>query len=301
MRAATDAGAARTEPRPRRRTRLGRWRLRVLGPQRSTTIGLAILVAFALAAIFAPLLAPYPPTQIIAGTPPLSPPSLDHWFGTDANGMDVLSRTIHATRLDFGIVGVGITIAFLLGGVLGLLAGYRQGWYDAVLLRVGDVLQAFPPLIFGLALLAVSRGSLVTVILVIGVLDAPAFMRLVRNETVRVRRSGFVEAARAIGNPTGRLLRRHIVPNTMPPLFYQGAVRFAFGVKLVAGLAFVGVGIAVPTPEWGAMINSGTRDILRGVWWTSMFPGAALMLLALGFNLLADGLQARFDPARART
>ena len=253
-------------------------------------IGSAIIAVFILIAIFAPLVTPYGSTEVIRGNV-LQPPGGDFWFGTDVNSMDVFSRTLHATRLDLAIALAAVTVSASIGVTLGLLAGYFKGWFDQVLLRTMDVLQAFPMLILGLAIVSATGQSLWSVVLVIGFLDMPIYLRLIRTETLRIRESTYVESAKAVGNPSWRILLRHILPNALPPVLIQTALRLAWAVKIIAALAFVGVGIRVPTAEWGSMIRVGSEFIITGQWWASVFPGLAVLILTFGFNILADSLQ----------
>lgn len=259
------------------------------------SVGLLIVTAFIVVATFAEFIAPKPPLEIY-GDNVLEAPSSEFWFGTDGNGMDVFSRTLHAARLDLYISVSSVLISIIAGVVLGLVAGYLGGWFDLVLLRTMDVLQAFPVIILALAVVAATQQSLTSVILVIAFLDTPIYARMIRGQVLSLRESMYVESARAVGNPSWRVMWRHILPNTLPPVVIQTAVRLAWAVKVTSALAFVGVGIQVPTPEWGAMIRQGSAYIISGEWWPSVFPGLALMLLVLGFNLLADAIQDHLDP-----
>lgn len=261
----------------------------------SGTFGVALILLWLLLALLAPAVAPYSPVEIFQ-TQILQPPSAAHWFGTDVNGMDVFSRTIHAARLDLQIAGTAVTISLVVGVVLGLLTGYLGGWVDMVVLRLLDVLQAFPALILGLAVVAALQRGIASVIFVIAFLDIPIYARLIRAETFRIRETNYIEAARALGNPTWRILLVHVLPNSLPPVVIQSAVRMAWAVKITASLAFVGVGIQAPTPEWGSMIRVGSDGIMTGVWWPTVFPGLAVVTLVLGLNLLADALQSYLRP-----
>lgn len=268
----------------------GSFRQIFVGSRGRVTLGLMILAVYAVVGLLAPVISEFGPTRI-TGSGVLQSPSGTHWFGTDLNGMDVFSRTVHAIRIDMGVALAGVALAFSSGAILGVAAGYAQGVVDGVIMRIGDVLQSFPPLIFGLALVAVAPDSLLVIVVVLAVLDAPVFARLVRTETVLIRSSGYVEAAQAAGCSNARILTRHVLPNALVPVLYQGAVRYSVAVKVVAGLAFVGVGIQAPTAEWGAMIQQSTRDVVIGVWWTSLFPGLAIVGVALALNLISDGTQ----------
>ncbi|WGX96862.1 ABC transporter permease [Nocardioides sp. L-11A] len=259
--------------------------------------GTTIVLAFVVVGALADVLVRTDPLQVF-GSDLLHPPSAEHWFGTDGNGMDVFARTIHAIQIDLVISVTAVVISIVVGVALGLIAGYRGGWFEMVLLRVMDVLQAFPALILALAVVAASQESIAAVIFVIALLDIPVFIRMTRGQVLSLRDAMYVEAARATGNKPWRIMWRHIMPNTLPPLIIQTAVRLAWSVMIVSSLAFVGVGIQVPTPEWGAMIRHGSAYVTSGQWWPSVFPGLALMLLVLGFNLLADAIQDHLDPRK---
>jgi peptide/nickel transport system permease protein len=228
----------------------------------------------------------------------LKPPSVRFWFGTDGNGMDVFSRVIYGTLYAFGIALPSVAIGLLLGVPIGLWTGYRGGMFDETTMRVIDALRVFPIIILALAIVAATGQSLVNVIFVIGLIDAPIFVRVVRAEVLALRSSNFVEAARALGNPTWRILFVHLLPNALRGAIAQTSVRAAWAVRISATLAFLGVGIQQPTPEWGAMIRQGAEFIVTGQWWVAMFPGCALILLVLGFNMFGDGAQDLLDPQR---
>jgi peptide/nickel transport system permease protein len=219
-------------------------------------------------------------------------------FGTDGNGMDVLSRVIHGSAYAFGIAIPVVVIALLLGVPVGLWTGWRGGWADEVVMRGSDALRVFPSIILALAVVAAAGPSLLNVVLVLGFLDGPIFARVVRAEVLSLRNGTFVESAVAAGNPTRRILFRHILPNALRGAMAQTAVRAAWAVRISATLAFLGVGIQPPTPEWGAMIRQGAEYMVTGEWWVAVFPGVALILLVLGMNMLGDGLADLLDPRR---
>ena len=273
---------------------------RVVGiARRSPTlaIGAGIILAFALLAIFHGWAMPHDPVRAYP-TEVLKPPSVRFWFGTDGNGMDVFSRVIYGTLYAFGIALPSVAIGLLLGVPIGLWTGYRGGMFDETTMRVIDALRVFPIIILALAIVAATGQSLVNVIFVIGLIDAPIFVRVVRAEVLALRSSNFVEAARALGNPTWRILFVHLLPNALRGAIAQTSVRAAWAVRISATLAFLGVGIQQPTPEWGAMIRQGAAFIVTGQWWVAMFPGCALILLVLGFNMFGDGAQDLLDPQR---
>ncbi len=273
-------------------------RLRVMARHAPTAFAGALIVGvFALLALFAPLISPHDPMQANPYDV-LKPPSGQFWFGTDGAGMDVFSRIIHGSCLAFGIAVPAVAVAMLIGVPLGLFAGYRGGMPDEVLLRAMDALRIFPSIILALALVAATGKSLGNIIIVIGLVDAPIFARLVRAEVLSLRHSGFVESAVAAGNTRWRILFIHILPNAMRGALAQSAVRLAWSIRVSATLAFVGVGVQPPTPEWGAMIRQGAEQMVTGEWWVALFPGLALVLLVLGFNLLGDAVQDWLDPRR---
>lgn len=263
-------------------------------------VGVSIVLLLLLAALCAGLISPYAPTQAFPYDV-LKPPGGRYLLGTDGNGMDVLSRVIHGTRYAFGIAVPAGIIMVLIGVPLGLLAGYKGGILDEVLLRVLDVLRAFPSIILALAVVAATGASLVNMVLVIGLLDSPIFARVVRAEVLALRDSTFVRAAIAVGNPPWRVMLVHILPNAILGATAQLPIRMAWAVRISATLAFIGVGVQAPAPEWGAMIRQGAEYVISGEWWVATFPGLALIGLVLGFNLLGDGLSDILDPRRKAT
>lgn len=277
-----------------------RWALRIAGiTRRSPTlaIGAAILLVFGLMAILAPWITPFDPVQAQPRNV-LAPPSGANLFGTDGNGMDVLSRVIAGAGWAFGIAIPAVLVGLLVGVPLGLYTGYRGGWPDEIMMRGFDALRVFPSIILALAVVAAAGPSLLNVVLVIGFLDSPVFARVVRAEVIALRGSTFVESAVAAGNPTWRILFVHILPNAIQGAMAQTAVRAAWAVRISATLAFLGVGIQPPTPEWGAMIRQGAEYLVTGQWWVGIFPGLALILMVLGLNMLGDGMQDMLDPRR---
>ena len=260
-------------------------------------VGLGIVLFFLVLAVLAPVIAPFNPTQSFSYEV-LQAPGGRFFFGSDGNGMDVFSRVIHGSRYAFGIAVPAGLIMVGIGMPLGLLAGYKGGWLDEALLLTLDVLRAFPTIILALAVVAATGQSLVSMVVVIGLLDSPIFARVVRAEVLTLRSSTFVKAAIAVGNPSWRVMWVHILPNAILGATAQLPMRMAWAVRISATLAFIGVGIQAPTPEWGAMIRQGAEYVITGEWWAALFPGLALMTLVLGFNLLGDGLTDLLDPKR---
>ncbi len=259
------------------------------------TIGLAIVLFFLVLALLAPLFAPYDAIAVSSENV-LKGPSARFMFGTDGNGMDVFSRVVYGARYAFGIAVPVLLLGMALGVPIGLYAGYRGGWFDEITLRVMDALRVFPSIILALAIVAATGHSLFNVVVVIAVLDVPLFARVVRAEVLALRRSGLAEAALAAGNPTWRILAVHLLPNCLRGAMAQVPIRMAWAVRVTATLAFIGVGIQAPTPEWGAMIRQGSEYMISGEWWVAIFPGTALVILIIGFSMLGDGLEELLDP-----
>ncbi len=258
-------------------------------------VGFAIVIFFAVLAVFAPVLTPFDPIKAFPFNV-LEPPGGNFLFGTDGNGMDVLSRVIYGSRFAFGIAIPAVMLMIAIGVPLGLIAGYKGGILDEVLLRILDVMRSFPAIILALAVVAATGQTLLNVIVVLGLVEAPIFARVVRAEVLALRSGGYVEAAVAAGNPLRRVLFVHIMPNAISGATAQIALRMAWAVRASATLAFLGVGIQAPAPEWGAMIRQGAEFLISGQWWIALFPGLALVGIVLGFNLMGDGLHDLLDP-----
>lgn len=263
----------------------------------TATAGALIILVFALLAIFAPLIAPHDPVVPHVDAI-LQAPSDRFALGTDSNGMDILSRIIHGSRYAFAVALPAVLVAVLVGVPVGLLAGYRGGLVDEALVRVADAMRIFPSIILALAVVAVLGPSLINVVLVIGLLDAAVFARVVRAEALALRAGSYVDTAVAAGNPTRRILFIHLLPNAIQGATALVAIRAAWAVRISATLAFLGVGIQAPAPEWGAMIRQGAEFMVTGQWWVGVPPGIALILMVVGLNLLGDGLQDVLDPRR---
>jgi peptide/nickel transport system permease protein len=262
-------------------------------------IGGAIVLVFAAVAVLAPVLAPYGAIQSFADAV-LQPPGGRFLLGTDGNGMDVLSRTLFGARYAFGIMGAVVGFSLVFGVPIGLYAGFRGGWLDEVMLRLMDTVRVFPTIVLAIALVAASGQTLANVIIVIGVLDIPVYARMVRAEVLALRRGGLVEAAVNGGNPEWRILLVHLLPNCLRGTMAQIPIRMAWAVRVSATLAFIGLGIRVPAPEWGAMIRQGAEYMISGNWWVAMVPGAALVVLIIGFSMLGDWLEEVTDVRRSR-
>ncbi|HEX5598942.1 MAG TPA: ABC transporter permease [Micromonosporaceae bacterium] len=259
--------------------------------------GAVILTVVALAAVLAPLLSSWGPEEIDPNAS-LAPPGGGHLLGTDANGMDVWARLLHAGRIDLGIAVAAVALAVVVGTLLGLIAGYLGGWLDDILMRMVDIFQAFPTFILALAVAALLGNGTVNLIITIAAVNAPAYARLVRAEVRSLRELPFVDASVIAGSSTLGVLWRHILPNSLTPVRVIAPLNCGWAMLTLAGLSFLGLGVTVPTAEWGAMISFGSTDIVAGRWWTSLPPGLLLLLCVLGFSLLGEGLQERVDARR---
>ncbi len=252
-----------------------------------------------LLALLGNAIAPYDPLASNAAMA-LSPPSMAHWFGTDALGRDVLSRVMVATRLDLGIAVVAVALSFVLGSILGTCAGYFGGWCDRLISRVIDTLMAFPLFILAMGLVAALGNTVENIIYATAVINLPLYTRVVRSEILVRREAGYVEAARLAGNSHLRIMAAHLFPNVLPVMMVHISLNMGWAMLNAAGLSFIGLGVRPPTPEWGIMVAEGATYIISGEWWLAIFPGMVLMLAVFCFNLLGDGLRDLIDP-RMRT
>ena len=258
--------------------------------------GVLLLVAVAL---LAPWLAPYDPIATDVDIA-LRPPSATHWFGTDQLGRDILSRLLFGARLDLAIAVSAVILSFAIGAVIGSFCGYLGGRLDRVVGRFVDVLMAFPLFVLAMALVAALGNRVENVIYATALINLPFYIRFARTEVAVRRNAGWVEAARASGNGGARIVLCFLLPNIMPNIAVQISLNLGWAILNAAGLSFLGLGITAPTPEWGIMVAEGARFITAGQWWLVAFPGLALMLTVLCFNLLGDGLRDILDP-RMRT
>ncbi|WP_050424830.1 ABC transporter permease [Bradyrhizobium tropiciagri] len=280
--------AAETLESPARRA----WRRLIR--RKGAVLGLVVTALFILLAVFAPLIVPYDP---IATSWSLvrKAPSLQHWFGTDELGRDVLARVVFGARASLlaGVISVGIALA--IGVPLGLLAGYRGGFIDGLISRITDAMLACPFLILAIALAAFLGPSLGNAMIAIGVSATPIFIRLTRGQVMSVKVEDYVEAARAMGNPRWRIALVHILPNILPALLVQATLSIAAAIIAEAALSFLGLGQQPPAPSWGSMLNAAQR-FLTSAPWMAVWPGLAIFLVVLSFNLVGDGLRDALDP-----
>jgi len=273
-----------------------RWPIAGLIGRPTARVGAAIVCAFLLLTAFASLIAPYDPfDQDLSAS--LSAPSAAHPLGTDQYGRDVLSRIMHGSRTALLAIVVADGIALVVGTTLGLIAGYRGGRTDAFVMRVVDVLLAFPYLLLALIIVAALGPSLINSIVAIGVVYTPQYARLIRGQVLAVKGTEYVLAARAIGARPLRIMLRHVLPNSFTPLLVMATLQSGTVVVETAGLSFLGLGAQPPSPDWGALLADGQGYFLTA-WWIATFPGLAIFAVVIGFNLFGDALRDYFDPRR---
>ncbi|HSK55077.1 MAG TPA: ABC transporter permease [Jiangellales bacterium] len=256
-----------------------------------STAVLAVLVA---AALLGQRLAPYPANAVDVQAR-LQPPSAEHWFGTDELGRDVFSRVLLGAEVSLRVGVVAVGIALVAGVLVGLVAGFYGRWLDDALMRSMDVLFAFPAILMAIAVLAVLGPGTTNAMIAIGIVYTPIFARITRASVLGVREEVYVRAARAAGAGDARLLRRHVLPNVAAPIIVQTSVSLAFAILSEAALSFVGLGTQPPTPSWGRMLAEG-RGFIEQAWWIALFPGLAIFVTVLAFNLLGDALRDVLDP-----
>ena len=274
------------------RDRLRAWRR--LKRRRAAMVGLVVVAIVTMLALAAPWIAPYDPLKTNFLLVRKAPSAL-HWFGTDEIGRDVLSRVIWGARASLLAGVVSVAIALAVGVPLGLLSGYARGWVDGLLMRITDGLLACPALILAIAMAAFLGPSLTNAMIAIGITATPVFIRLTRGQVMAVMVEDYVEAARALGNPPIRIALRHVLPNVLPPVMVQATLAMAAAIIAEAALSFLGLGQQPPAPSWGSMLNVA-RNFIGQAPWMSWWPGLAIVLVVLAFNLLGDGLRDAFDP-----
>ncbi len=259
-----------------------------------TLVGMGLIATLVLTAIFAPLLATHDPFQI---SPPnrLKPPSSQHWFGTDTAGRDIFSRVLYGTRIS---IRIGVTVVFLatlIGSIIGLFSGYLGGKFDEIVMRITDVFFSIPYLILAMAITASLGPGLLNAMISLSLVWWPTYARLIRSQVLQIREAPYIEAARGLGVSRKRIIFRHILPNAMTPVIVQCSLDFGNAIMYAAALSFIGLGAQPPSPEWGAMISLA-RNYIQDSWWFATFPGLAILMTVIGFNLLGDGIRDLTDP-----
>lgn len=252
-----------------------------------------LLALFIFIAIFAPVLATHDPIDP-QPIEKLKPPSTEHWFGTNSFGMDIYSRILFATRTDFSVALSSVILAVVIGVPLGALAGYLGNVIDDVLMRIVEIIQSFPLFLFAIVIFAAVGSNTFNLIAIIAFINIPVYIKLVRSVVLPMKSADFVLAARCAGNSTPSLILNHILPNAMGPVFAQFSLSCAYAIQIIAGLSFIGLGVEIPHPEWGSMIQLGASHIVFGRWWPSVFPGAAVFLAVFTLNRLGHRIRDHF-------
>lgn len=276
-------------------TRVSSWRLLLTNP--ITALGTVVLLVVAVIVLGANWLVPYGINAVDVPNA-LQAPSTAHWFGTDELGRDVFSRVLVAVQASMRIAVISVAFAAIVGIAIGLVAGYRGGWLDSVLMRIVDVMFAFPVLLLALAVVAVLGPGVTTTTLAIGIVFTPIFARVTRASTLSVRTEPYVAVSRTMGTGAGYILSRHVLPNISGPLIVQTSLSLAFATLSEAALSFLGLGIQPPQPSLGRMIFD-SQGFVTMAWWMAVFPGAAIFVIVLAFNLLGDGLRDVLTPSSA--
>lgn len=256
--------------------------------------GVVVVMTLVILALLAPVIAPADPIEMSIEAV-MAPPSPQHWFGTDQYGRDILSRVLYGARLSLQTGLVAVAIAATIGSLLGLAAGYYGEAVDSIIMRIVDILLAFPGMLLAMAIVAVLGPSLINVMIAVGIGATPTYARVVRSSVLSAKEMQYVLAARSIGCSNTRLMFTHILPNTLSPIIILSSLSIASAILAASGLSFIGLGAQPPTPEWGAMLNAG-RTYLRDAWWMTTFPGLAIMLTVMSINMIGDGLRDALDP-----
>jgi peptide/nickel transport system permease protein len=279
------------------RARIGvgwRWWARRFVRNRVAPIGLVIIGASLVVAILAPALVPHD-MRAMAPQAALTPPTRAYLFGTDEFGRDVFSRVLMGSRVSLVVAFLSVSVALLLGTTVGLAAGFYGGWWDALSMRAMDIVFAFPAILLAIAIMAVLGTRLTNLVIAIGIVYTPQFARVARAAALTVRGLEFVDAARALGLGNTRIIWRHVIPNVLAPVTVQVSLSLSLAILSESALSFLGLGTQPPTPSWGNMLSEG-RQFLEIAPWNAVFPGLAIMVVVLGFNLLGDGLRDLLDP-----
>lgn len=261
---------------------------------KSAVVGAGIVIFFVLVAVIGPMLAPQGINEQNLAIR-LLPPSGDYWFGTDDLGRDVFSRILHGARLSLTVGISSVVLSAFFGSLLGIIAGYYGRWIDTLISRIFDIMLAFPSILLAIAVVSILGPSLRNALIAIAIINVPNFGRLIRSRVLAIKEEEYIHAAKAIGMKNTRILWRHILPNSMTPIIVQGTLAIATAIIEAAALGFLGLGAEAPHPEWGKML-ADARMFLMNAPWAMVFPGVAIMLTVIGFNLMGDGLRDALDP-----
>ena len=307
--AETDSRQDAPAPKRRRFARMDRF-----GGNKFLVFGLAVVTLSIFLAAFGAMISPYDPIEATGDISVPPPPIVEwprlfyltvsgqlerppHWFGTDQSGLDVFSRVISAPRADMSIALGGALISLFLGTFLGLIAGFYRNWASELMMRVSDVLQAFPVFITAMILVALAGRETGNLVLALVLVYTPIFIRLTRSEVMGQSARGYVQAAWAVGNNGFKIAVKHVLPNSLVPSLVQLSVTVGFAIILTAGLSFVGAGVRPPTPEWGIMISIGAQQLILGEWWPSIFPGLAITVTVFGYAVVGHAIEQKFREA----
>ncbi|MFP3918035.1 ABC transporter permease [Lysinibacillus telephonicus] len=261
---------------------------------KSALVGTGIVLFFILLAIFGPLIAPQGINDQDFSVR-LAPPSSEFWFGTDDFGRDIFSRIIHGARISLYVGFSAVVLSAIVGCFLGIIAGYYGRWIDTIISRIFDIMLAFPSILLAIAVVSILGPSLQNALIAIAIINVPNFGRLIRSKVLSVKEEEYIVSAKAIGMKDSRILWRHILPNSFSPVIVQGSLAIATAIIEAAALGFLGLGAEAPKPEWGKMLSDARVHLMTAPW-TMIFPGIAIMLTVLGFNLMGDGLRDALDP-----
>ncbi|WP_096202864.1 ABC transporter permease [Bacillus sp. FJAT-45350] len=283
-------------PTPQPNPRLESWKkfFKKLRKNKAAMVGGITILFFIIIAIIGPFIAPFDPS-VQNHVNKLTGPSAEHWFGTDHHGRDIFSRIIHGMSITLFIGFSSVAIGTFFGVLLGLISGYYGRRTDAIIMRSMDVLLAFPGILLALAIVSVLGGSLQNVIIAVGIFAIPSFARIVRGSTLSVKKLEYIDAMRALGASDSRIIFKHILPNIMSPIIVQATLYMAAAILTASGLSFLGMGAQPPTPEWGAMLSAG-RNYMWDAPHVALFPGLAIVIVVLAFNIFGDGLRDALDP-----
>lgn len=260
----------------------------------AATVGGFVVLLFVITAALAPFLAPYDPLQLFPGKQ-LQPPSWQFLMGTDDLGRDILSRLLYGSRISLEVGLIAVTIASTIGTMLGILAGYFGSWIDTIIMRLMDIMLAFPGILLSIAIVAILGPGITNVMIAVGIEAVPVYARTVRASTLSIKEKEFVVGAQAIGASVWRIMFFYILPNVLAPVLVLATLGVGIAILTAAGLSFIGLGAQPPQPEWGTMLAEA-RTYLRSAPWLALFPGGAIMLIVLSLNLLGDGLRDALDP-----
>lgn len=264
---------------------------------KAALVGTAIVVFFILLAVFGPLIAPegINEQKLQDSSLRLAPPSSEYWFGTDDFGRDIFSRVVYGARISLAVGFLSVILSAVVGSFLGIISGYYGRWIDTIISRIFDIMLAFPSILLAIAIVSILGPSLQNALIAIAIINIPNFGRLIRSKVLSVKEEEYIVAAKAIGMKDSRILWRHILPNSLSPVIVQGTLAIATAIIEAAALSFLGLGAEAPQPEWGKMLSDARVHLMTAPW-TMIFPGLAIMLTVLGFNLMGDGLRDALDP-----